>query len=144
MSIVGTVYGDDKVALRLKSMGQQVREGLLKAMQAQWYALQSYIVRSKLSGQVLHRVTGVLASSINVGDPQSASQFKDDGNDMVGVVGTKVWYGAVHEYGGTFKTKAGGSVTFPERSFLRSGLADRSKQIREAIRVSVQTAMARA
>lgn len=160
MSVLGTIYGDDKVEAALSRLPSLLKEALSRAMRVQWLDLQRYIITSKLSGQVLRRRTGVLASSINVGGDQTASEFLEDDQQIVGRVGTKVWYGAVHEYGGSFRVKphertitqafgreitprtiqvSGYDVHFPERSFLRSGLSDRSSQIRDAIAASVRS-----
>lgn len=161
-AVLGTVYGDDKVEARIRATPAFLRAALVKAMRTQWLALQTYIVRSKLSGQVLKRRTGNLASSINVGGPMTATEFLDLGSQLIGRVGTRVWYGAVHEYGGSFRIKAhqrtitqafGRPISpitvsvreytahFPERSFLRSGLRDRGTQIRDAIAASVKASL---
>lgn len=153
-----TLVGTDRVVARLKAMPERVRAALVLAMRRQLLNLQGHVVRSKLSGQVLRRVTGNLASSINV-------EFRDAGTEISGSVGTKVWYGAVHEYGGTFNVKGhmrrvtqvfgrpvtpteafvrAHSVRYPERSFLRSSLRDLSSVIRADMERSVRTAMAEA
>lgn len=162
MSITAVLVGDKEVLARLKSMPDKVREGLINAMTNQWYALQAHIVRDKLNGQVLNRRTGFLASSINVGAPDTLTEFTAGPNEIVGRVGTAVRYAAIHEYGGTVNVKGHTrqqtqvfgrpidpievsvrphTATFPMRSFLRTGLADRSSQIRDAIQSSVQAAM---
>lgn len=162
MAVIGTVYGDDKVIARLQAMPSRLRIALSNAMKTQWYALQRAIVSTKLSGQVLKRKTGVLASSINVGGPMSATEFIDQPAEIIGRVGTRVWYGAVHEYGGSFTVKGhertisqafgrpisprtvsvrSYTANFPERSFLRSGLQDRSAQIRDAIASSIKESL---
>jgi len=136
---------------------------LINAMKIQWLKLQRLIITQKLSGQVLKRRTGNLASSINVGGPMTATDFFATPAEIIGRVGTKVWYGKVHEYGGSFTVKAhdrevsqvfGKSVTpftqhvrsytanFPERSFLRSGLKDMSSQMRDAIANAVKESLA--
>jgi phage gpG-like protein len=157
------VVGTGDVAARIRGSSQQVREALSQAVQREWFALQAYVVKNKLSGQVLKRVTGNLASSINVGGKDTATRFEDGGSgDIIGAVGTKVVYGAVHEYGGTVTVKAhtrrvtvvyGRPVTpttanvrsynyrLPERSFLRSSLDDRADQIRTNIAAYVKDFM---
>lgn len=128
-------------------MGPKARQALVDGMKVQWYALQRRIVTTKLSGQVLNRVTGNLASSINAGGPNTASEFLDSGNEIIGRVGTKVRYAAVHEYGGDVKVPAhermgrpvkAYTAHFKERSFLRSGLQDQGDQIRAAIANAVR------
>lgn len=160
--IIGTVYGDNFVEARIRALPEKIRQKLVNAMKVQWFALQAKVVRSKLSGQVLKRRTGNLASSINVGGPMSATAFLDrfgSGDQIVGRVGTKVWYGAVHEYGGNFQVKAhqreitqvfgrpvsphkvdvrSYTMNVPERSFLRSSLQDISGQMRSAIAASIK------
>ena len=37
-------------------------------------------------------------------------------------VGTNVFYGGIHEHGGTFSRKGGGTVTFPKRAFMAPAL----------------------
>ncbi len=155
MSIEVIVSGDDRAALRFEAMGPRIRQGLMDAMMREWFALQAAVVTTKLSGQVLKRRTGLLASSINVGGPDTATAFEQSPVLLVGRVGTRVWYGKVHEEGGTFEVKAhtrtsplgrsypvrAHSVSYPERSFLRSTLRDRSTQIRSAISAAVAAAI---
>lgn len=158
-----TLVGTDKVVARFEAMSQKVRAALVLSMKRQWFNLQGYVVKSKLSGGVLRRVTGNLASSINVGGAETATRFDEMPNEIVGSVGTRVVYGAVHEYGGSFNVKPhtrrvtqvfgrpvtpteafvrGHTVRFPERSFLRSSLQDMSSQIRADMERSVRAAMA--
>lgn len=155
MLIQVTVVGADRVAQKLRDMPAEIRSKLFKAVQAQWLGLQAHVVRDKLSGQVLKRVTGNLASSINAGGVDSLSEMKQSPDEITGIVGTKVRYAAIHEYGGTVTiptqrrtSKLGKSytvrahkATFPERSFLRSSIRDRATQIRDAIQSSVQAAV---
>jgi phage gpG-like protein len=144
-----TLIGGRETVARFQSVSQQIYDNLRAVIQEQWFGLQAYIVTNKLSGQVLKRRTGLLASSINVGGPQSTSEFTADETYIVGKVGTAVQYAAIHEYGGSVTVKAHeshrGSTAFnvrsytahyPERSFLRSGLQDRQAQIRGAIQAA--------
>lgn len=155
MAITVQVTGTELVATKLAGIGQECRAKLADAMKREWFLLQRHVVSNKLSGQVLKRRTGNLASSINVGGLNSASEFVNGSTgDIIGRVGTKVVYGAVHEYGGSVTIKAhtrrvtqvyGRAVTptvanvrsytmrVPERSFLRSSLADRGDQIRDNV-----------
>ena len=110
----------------------------------------------KLSGQVLHNVTGNLRASIN-------QRVQDLGQSIVGAVGTNLVYARAHEFGvDQFKevtvkaylrtiTSAFGKqlltpVTFevgsfsrnqhtklPERSFLRSALDEMRPQVRQEL-----------
>lgn len=155
-----TVTGTQEVVARIQGMSQKVRAELVKSMRQQWLGLQTYVVQNKLSGQVLKRVTGNLASSINAGGANTASEFIDNGTgDIIGRVGTKVVYAAVHEYGGTVQvpaherriTQAFGKpiepttafvqahdAVYPERSFLRSSLEETKGQIRDNIAAAIK------
>jgi phage gpG-like protein len=65
-------------------------------MEAITQMLASKIVEEKLSGQVLHRGTGVLSASVH------AEPVVDDGTTLrASVVSSQgpAWYGRVHEYG---------------------------------------------
>ncbi len=161
--IIGTVTGDEAVVRKLHTLPDKIRKQLGAEIRKQWIALQSHVIQDKLSGQVLKRVTGVLASSINVGGADTASEFIESGSgDIIGRVGTKVRYGRIHEFGGSVTVKAhqrrftqvfGRPVTpgianvgaytahYPERSFLRSTLRDRNDIIRAALRRSVEEAI---
>jgi phage gpG-like protein len=152
--IVMTLVGDDKTVARFRAMSQTMRQSLVDVMRKVWYDLQGYVVTSKLSGQVLRRVTGNLASSIHEGGPNSTTAFTDEGFQLVGKVGTRVKYAAIHEYGFSGEisrtvTQAWGRpvknphkityhATFPERSFLRSGLEDMSTRIKNDIAAAVK------
>jgi phage gpG-like protein len=145
--IEGTVTGDSVVIARLERLGPSLRQALHDAMMVQMFRIQRAVVTEKLSGDPLHRRTGVLASSIN-------ATVEDRGDDIVGRVGTKVFYGRIHEYGGTFeipaherRTKSGKTTTvrahkatFPERSFLRSVLSELRPSVVDAIQTAIKNA----
>jgi len=142
-----TLIGGQETIARFNSVSEQVYASLRAVIMEEWLGLQAYIVTSKLSGQVLKRRTGLLASSINVGGPQTTSEFRSDNSYIVGKVGTNVVYAAIHEYGGQVHkvSSKGKSFTqnFPERSFLRSGLQDRQAQIRNNIDEAYRRSMRR-
>jgi phage gpG-like protein len=139
------LIGGKETVARFETVSRKVYEDLRNTIQEQWFGLQAYIVTNKLSGQVLKRRTGLLASSINVGGPESTSEFTADESVIIGKVGTAVIYAAPHEYGAVIhRTSSLGKPfvqTFPERSFLRSGLQDRQTQIRSAINATVTANM---
>lgn len=159
MSLIeATVTGSDRVVVRLQSLPDILRSALKNSLQRQLFRLQAAVVTGKLSGSPLHRRTGTLASSIN-------QRLTDDGTNLVGQVGTKVRYGAVHETGGTFQipehtrtiTQVFGravaphqvsvrahTATFPERSFLRSSLRDLRSSILDALNADVTSAAQKA
>lgn len=92
MIISGTVFGDREAGVRLRRLDDVVRLKVLEAITGLTFDLQDYVVRQKLSGQVLRRRTGNLADHI---------YRRVDESDKVirGVVGTNVPYGRVHEFG---------------------------------------------
>lgn len=158
--IEGTVTGDSAIVARFERLPATLREAVVAAMKREWFRIQAAVVTSKLSGDPLHRRTGVLASSINVGGPQTASEFVDEPDEIIGRIGTKVRYGFIHEYGGTFaipshdrrvEARLGGKstttvrehqATFPERSFLRSTLEEMRPSVLANIRAAVAAALA--
>lgn len=121
----------NETELRAKILGtaDRLQLNLMRALDNVNTQLQRHIVSDKLSGQVLKSHTGNLKRSIIV-IPATV-----DGEFIVGKVGLakEAWYGKIHEYGGVFSRKGGGSVSFPERSFMRSGFADMRDQILEAL-----------
>jgi phage gpG-like protein len=146
--IEATLTGDASVVLRLERLGPSVRQAVYDAMRAQCFRIQNAVVRQKLSGDPLHRRSTRLSSSIT-------SEVTDEGGEIVGIVGTNVRYGKVHEYGGTFqvpeherRTKSGKTTTvrahkatYPERSFLRSVLTEMRPSVIDAIQSAINRAM---
>jgi phage gpG-like protein len=155
-----TVELDDRVAIeRLTAMPDRVRQELNKRVHALAVQL-SDRVRRKLSGEVLNVVSGALRASIDM-DVQSET------TSVTATVFSSgdVKYAAIHEYGGVIpaheilpnKAQAlmfeiGGEtvfakrvqmpdVTMPERSYLRSSLAEMRDQIVEEMREAVVAGM---
>lgn len=153
------LVGDRELVGRLTSLPSAIRRELTIEMQKQGLALQRHVQLDKLSGQVLHVVSGVLRSSINL-------KIDQHENSIVASVGTNVRYAAVHEYGfdGNVNVRAfdrtvnvvfgravGSTVQhvrahvrhmrIPERSYLRSALADMQAQISEAMAAAVRRAI---
>jgi phage gpG-like protein len=150
--IEGKVTGDVQVVAAVGQLSTTLRAILLDSIRRQAFRLQAEVVTDKLSGDPLHRRTGNLASSINV-------DVTDESDRIVARIGTKVGYGRVHEYGGTFQIPAhtrtlttvfGRSVaartidvrahtaTFPERSFLRSTVREERTAVLSAIRADIE------
>lgn len=156
--IEATITGDKLVLAHLEKLPSNLRKAISDSVRRQWFRIQAEVVRGKLSGVPLHRRTGNLASSINVGGTDTATSFEESDTEVTGRIGTKVRYGAVHEYGGTFTVKEyqrrvtsrllgehevtvkAHNVTYPQRSFLRSTLADMRPSVLEAIRADVARA----
>ena len=142
------LVGKTELIQRLDEMPSTVVAMLMQKVTALSIALQAHIVRDKLSGQVLNRVSGKLSRSIQEVVTQS-------GQSVIGRVFSAgdVKYAAIHEFGGQtsphdiYPKKAdalafvmGGKTVFakvvhhpgskiPERSFMRSALADMREEI---------------
>jgi phage gpG-like protein len=134
---------------------ENMKPALRPAVERETIALQAHVVENKLSGQVLHVRTGTLRRSITYA-------IREESDAIIGIVGTNLVYAAIHEYGGELhlpeirprRAKAlhfyvGGaevfamrarahSVRIPERSFLRSALADRREAFLAAIREAIR------
>ncbi|MET4238619.1 hypothetical protein [Bradyrhizobium sp. RT10b] len=154
------ILGDDALVARLSSMPDAVRKKLLRTITALSLQLERKIKADKLSGQVLNVKTGKLRasifSSVEQTDTSTIGKAQSSGD---------VKYAGIHEFGGvinipeiTAKGKAlafmqGGKMAFykkvrahkvkmPERSFMRSSLADMREQIiaemTEAVREGVR------
>lgn len=153
--IKATVIGHRGTVERLRRVVPDVRAELRKAIERQSFKLASKVKAQKLSGQVLNVRTGRLRRSIN-------HRIEEHGARIVGHVGTTVEYAKKHEFGLSSvvtvrehlrKAKGGQSVTvrahgqrvnLPERSFLRSALAESLPDIRAALQQAAQEAAGRA
>lgn len=151
---------DTAVREALDEIPPAVIAALRTKMQLLTINLQAHVIRDKLSGQVLHQKSGALARSIQrdvtVSDAVVTGEVFSAGD---------VKYARIHEYGGKtpphdiVPTKAqalafalGGSNVFakivhhpgskmPERSFLRSSLADQAQIIMDGLRKATVDAM---
>ena len=135
-----------------------LRPELRKAMLRSAIHITGYVKREKLSGQVLHNRTGTLRRSINF-------DLRESDKVIGAAVGTNVEYAAIHEFGGRTKphriearfaralhfhwqgkewfrkwVNHPGSV-MPERSFLRSALAENQDWIREEVEMATRRAL---
>lgn len=150
-----TITGADKTIAHFQRAPADVEKSLLKTMTAIGFDLQGYVQRSKLSGQVLKQRSGWLSSHVHPETTQSGSTV----TTTVGVDTKAVPYAAIHEYGGAinvpevedklmvFLSKSGETVFtkkhraytvhMPERSYLRSALADKQQIYADAIRRAV-------
>jgi phage gpG-like protein len=148
------MVGNRELAARLDAMPGRLHDGLARAVVRLGLALQKKIQDEKLSGQVLKVRTGSLRSSINTEVTNTATRIEAS-------VGANVKYAAVHEYGvdhpwtiwakgRALRFELGGRVLFrksvrhpplPERSFLRSALADMAPAIDAGLREAVEQAL---
>ena len=108
----------------------------LTAMRRATEYVRGYIVKNKLSGQVLKRGTGRLAGSIG------ATQ-EIEGQDIVGKVGSRLKYARIHELGGVIRPKNfrylhffvkgeevfAKKVTIPKRPYIKPSIEESSKKI---------------
>ena len=141
--IKGELLGDTALLSRTQRWAPALKGSVSQAIGRLVLMLQRNVKADKLSGQVLRVKTGRLRRSIN------ARTEGMDGTTPTGYVGTNVSYARPHEYGftGQVNVKAhmrniktafgkpiapvsvqvGGfsrRVVLPERSFLRTGLAE--------------------
>ncbi len=149
-----SVVGAQEVIARLRERQSKTMIAVQRTMTAQMTLLEAYIKREKLQSSPLHHRSGRLQGSIH-------NSVTNLGNVVVGKVYTNVEYAAIHEYGGQTKPhqifpKNGKALAFmmggnqvivksvnhpgskmPERSFMRSSLAEN----REKIKLALQTAI---
>lgn len=151
--------GDSELIAKIDAAPQNVRRELTKEITAIVLLLEGHIKRDKLSGQVLHVRSGDLRRSVHAVLPvlQTAT-------GVTGKVGQSgdVKYGAIHEFGGTtpahvIEAKKGEALAFmmggkqvffkkvnhpgsvmPERSYMRSGLADLREEIGQRLQGAVK------
>jgi phage gpG-like protein len=142
-------------AAKLDAMPDRLRQALSDKANALAAALQEKI-RQKLSGDVLNEKSGALLGSI-----VASVEEIPNGVSVRVAASAEVKYAAIHEYGGTIpphqivpnKAKAlafaiGGkqvfaarvnlpAVTMPERSYMRSSLAEMADEIRDGLSEAV-------
>ena len=139
--IHGYLVGDAEVTARLDALPTKLRDEMRDGIGRCALRLQR-LAKQKLNGEVLNVKTGRLRNSIK-------DVVMDEGEKVVGIVSTLVKYAPVHEYGfkgtvtvreslRTIKQAFGRPIAarqisvkahtrkmnMPERSFLRSALAD--------------------
>jgi phage gpG-like protein len=151
--------GDTELIAKIDDAPNSVRRELTREITAIVLLLEGHIKNDKLSGQVLHVRSGDLRRSVHAVLPVTQT--------ATGVTGKvaqsgDVKYGAIHEFGG--KTPAhvieaknakalhfmmGGKEVFakrvnhpgsvmPERSYMRSGLADLRDDIADRLQAAVK------
>ena len=156
--ITVTVIGADRVIAKLKRVYPAMLQRLAITVNACGQDLAGYIKASKLHGQVLQQRTGKLAGSVRAQPVQVGS------DSVISRVGSyNCTYAAIHEYGGRTAPHdivprnkkalywAGAAhpvmivhhpgSNFPERSFLRSALADKAAFYRQKIEQAAGAAM---
>ena len=156
--ITVTIIGADRVIAKLQRVYPAMLQRLSITVAACGQDLAGYIKSNKLHGQVLHQRTGKLVGSIRA---QPAQVSSDSVISRVGSYNCE--YAAIHEYGGKTSPHdiyprnkkalywAGAAYPvkvvhhpgsqFPERSFLRSALADKASFYRMQIEKAAMAAM---
>jgi phage gpG-like protein len=136
MIISSSLVGTDKFITQVSSLTPKIQEAVRRTVLLLAIRLTAKVKEEKLSGQVLRNITGTLRRSINY-------KLWVTGDQVMARVGTNVEYAAVHEYGLLVpnRGKKGGSTKFPERSFLRSALAEMEPEIRKELEDSIRRAV---
>jgi phage gpG-like protein len=136
------VWYTQKIKKALTQMQREVKPCALTSMRQATQFLRGYIVKNKLSGQVLHRRSGKLAGSI-------MGTEKIEGGDVVGIVGSNLKYARIHELGGIIRPKnftylhfkigdewiKTKEVNMPKRSYIKPSLEESKNKIREILGV---------
>jgi phage gpG-like protein len=141
------VIGTEEVRARFDAMPGKVHDALAATISSLALQLQKHVQVDKLEGQVLRHITGQLQGSIH-------GELSENSSDRITgrVYSSNVAYAAIHEYGGPFRTrlgtgkgppKPGGKAVaqMPERSFLRSSLADYRQKIIDDMSAAVRQAV---
>jgi Bacteriophage HK97-gp10, putative tail-component len=157
--ITAYLVGDVQLLDRLRALPDAINSGLLRGITQLGIELQRHVQQDKLSGQVLRSRTGSLRSSIGLRVDQS-------GGAVTASVFTDSRYAGAQEYGftGTISVRASlrrirdafgrpiaektisvraydRRIDLPERSFLRSALADMAPVIRDEVGAALAEAI---
>jgi hypothetical protein len=141
---------DERIVAMLKKRGPKVVDAAVRAIDVSMLLLQKRI-QEKLSGEVLNIRTGKLIGSVNK-EPVTVSGGVVQGS--ITAAAGPAWYGKIHEFGGTFVIRRGSlsrkakknkkrlpTVTFPERSFMRSSLEELRQTIIRRLKTAVVEAL---
>ena len=147
----GKVQGGKEAAKALTSLAEAIRTELKTTVRDLGTALKLSVQR-KLSGPVLKAPTGNLKGSINVKEAETPTGFTATVGTSLGMIP----YARIHEYGGVIlpvKAKMlswigpdgqrvfAHRVVMPERSYLRTSLAELEPTIEKQIRLSLKRAI---
>lgn len=146
--------GKTELTARFDKMPSKLHDALFKSMTGLADDLKTHIANDKLNGQVLNRISGKLAGSIqrrmtDSPDKITATVYSND---------TAKPYNRAHEYGAIIPDRfpknakalhwmVGGQhvfakfargFTLPARSYMRSGLADYKTQIINTLQKTVE------
>ena len=115
------VRGLEQALAKVDGVGPRVHAALVDTVQRETFELQRHVVQDKLSGQVLNRRSGALSRSIT-------ARVTETGGEIRGTVFFR-------------KRTLPHVIRMPERSFLRSALADRRDAIVAAIRAAIASVL---
>jgi phage gpG-like protein len=149
--IIARIAGDIEVIKRFGGLPPSIREQLAIVTRREAIGFTRYVKEEKLSGQVLKNRTGTLRRKVNY-------QVTETPNEVAAAVGVKLAYAAAHEFGfegqvsvrehlraakaGTFNVRAHTRhMRLPQRSFLRSSLAELGPGIRQRLHAAVTKAI---
>jgi hypothetical protein len=157
--ITAYLVGDVQLLERLRALPDAINSGLLRGITQLGIELQRHVQQDKLSGQVLMSHTGSLRSSIGL-------QVDHSGGAVTASVFTDSRYAGAQEYGFTGSISVRASlrrirdafgrpiaektisvraydrrIYLPERSFLRSALADMAPVIRDEVGAALAEAI---
>jgi phage gpG-like protein len=130
----------DQVLIGLQELGTGARNRLAMAIGIEAIEFERVVKDQKLSGQVLNRRTSALADSV-------FSEVTNDAGGVIATIGANTPYSRAQEYGATILPTNGEFLKFqidgrwvqvrqvvlPERSYLRSTLAERADIIRDEL-----------
>lgn len=133
IAVTGRVIGDKAVIARINSIAPRVREGITREMLRIVIDLQGYVVKNKLSGQLLKRRTGTLAASMQ-------HKVVSTTNGVTGVVGSRVNAGAPLKYARVLEDGFDGTVTVREHLRMMTQAFGRDVQNPRKITVGTHTA----
>lgn len=161
MNVTVQLIGDQALVAKMAALPDKLHKALVRKCWSMALKLQAYIRADKLSGQVLNHVTGKLWRSIQ-------SDVVEQPGAVYGKVFSSgdVKYAGIHEFGGQTKPHLirainGKALAFdymnmkpaffrqvmhpgskmPERSFMRSGLADKKDEIVAGLQEAVAEAL---
>ena len=157
-----TLIGMTELKARFENLYPKARDAIFRSVSKLAIGLQTIVVADKLSGQVLKNRTGTLRRSI-------VERVDDQGNLIMGIVGADMStakYAAAHEYGFSGSvdvrehtrhiTQAFGRpitptdvtvrahamrMNLPERSYLRSALAEYQPTVESELSSAVKDAV---
>lgn len=152
MPISVTIVGAKEVAAKFAAMPAKIHQSLLATITSLALQVERHVKQDKLEGQVLQHITGKLQNSIH-------SETTDSADKIIGrIYSAGCNYAAIHEYGFSgsetvrehIRTHVFGrevapfnvpsfsrTMNMPERSFLRSALADFEPKIISELQVAV-------